>query len=104
MNILKYYKECMISVYKKQEILYTNIEHNNCDNNLVNEFLLNYLKFIHKQNLELDSCNFFEYKNKLEKNLKKREKILSDIINSNNFCDIIKNKNNKLKRYVKNIS
>jgi hypothetical protein len=103
MNILKYYKESMISIYKKQEILYTNIENNNCDNNLITEFLLNYLKLIHKQNLQLEDSSILGYKKIFEKNLEKREKILQDIIHSTNFCKIIQDKNDKIKGYVKDL-
>ena len=104
MNILKQYKESIKNVYKKQEILYRNIEHHNCDVNIINEFLLNYLKMIHKQNLQLDSSNLLDYKNVSEKNLQKRNKILEDIIQSIDFCKTIQEKNNKIKIYVKNIS
>lgn len=104
MNIFNFYKDGIKSIYSKQEEVYISLENSNCDKFLINKFLLQYLKFIHNENKKLDNSKLFEYKDIIEKNMKRRNKIL-DILTSNNidnnidFCQKLHIANNKLNEY-----
>ncbi len=104
MNIFNFYKDKMKNIYSKQEELYISLENSSCDKYLINEFLLNYLKFIHYENKKLDHSSLFEYKDIIMSNIKRRERTLADLTSNNNidFCKKIHICNKKLKKYLKN--
>lgn len=103
MNIFNFYKDNMKTIYSKQEELYISLENSSCDKHLINNFLLNYLKFIHFENKKLDNSSMFDYKNIIESNMKRRQRILN-ILTSNqtsiNFCENLQNTNQKIKNYL----
>jgi hypothetical protein len=105
MNIFNSYKNGIKNIYSKQEEIYISLENSNCDKYLINNFLLQYLRFIQNENKKLDNSNLFEYKQIIEKNMKRRNKIL-DILTSNNnninFCERLNIANIKLTHYYNN--